>query len=174
VHPETKAIIQHYNLQPLPVEGTLFTSTYRSSENLPDGDPIGTGIIGLYADAPKSLSYFHRLPSDEIWHFYGGDPLKLVLLFPDCSSKEVIMGSDVFAGQVVQYVIPAGVWQAGYMLPGGRYSLFGCTMAPGFTSKGFEAGVAEELLKQYPSQKEHLERLCVKGHELNMPEGFAT
>jgi predicted cupin superfamily sugar epimerase len=174
VHPETKAMIEHYNLQPLPVEGTLFTSTYRSATNLPNGDPIGTAMIGLYADEPKSLSYFHRLPSDEVWHFYGGDPLKLVLLFPDGSSKEVIMGSDVLAGQVVQYVIPLGVWQAGYMLPGGHYSLFGCTMAPGFTSKGFEAGVLEELLGQYPSQREQLERLCAKGHELKMPEKFAT
>jgi predicted cupin superfamily sugar epimerase len=167
-------MIEHYNLQPLPVEGTLFTSTYRATATLPNGDPIGTGMIGLYADEPKSLSYFHKLPSDEIWHFYSGDPLKLVLLFPDGSSKEVIMGSDVLAGQVVQYMIPAQVWQAGYMLPGGRYSLFGCTMAPGFTSKGFEAGVAEALLGQYPSQKEHLEQLCVKGHELAMPDGFAT
>jgi predicted cupin superfamily sugar epimerase len=174
MHPDTKVIIEHYNLQPLPVEGTLFTSTYRSSANLPNGDPIGTAMIGLYADDPKSLSYFHRLPSDEIWHFYGGDPLNLVLLFPDGSSNEVIMGSDVLAGQVVQYVIPAGVWQAGYMLPGGRYSLFGCTMAPGFTSKGFEAGVAEVLVKKYPGQREHIERLCAKGHELYMPENFAT
>jgi uncharacterized protein len=60
------------------------------------------------------------------------------------------------------------------MIPGGRYSLFGCTMAPGFTSKDFEAGVANELLKKYPDRAEDIERLCVKGHELVMPEGFAT
>jgi predicted cupin superfamily sugar epimerase len=174
VHPETKAIIEHYNLQPLPVEGTLFTSTYRSTVNLPNGDPIGTAMIGLYADEPKSLSYFHRLPSDEIWHFYGGDPLKLVLLFSDGSSQDIVLGSNFLEGQQIQYVIPAGVWQAGYMLLGGRYSLFGCTMAPGFTSKGFEAGVAAELLRQYPDRAEDIERLCVRSHELAMPEGFAT
>lgn len=174
MHPETKAMIEHYNLQTLPVEGTLFTSTYRSAANLPNGDPLGTGMIGLYSDEPKSLSYFHKLPSDEIWHFYGGDPLKLVLLFPDGRGQEIIMGSDVLSGQVVQYVIPAGVWQAGYMMPGGRYSLFGCTMAPGFTGKAFEAGVAEILVEKYPTQKEHIGRLCTKDHELTMPEGFAT
>jgi predicted cupin superfamily sugar epimerase len=174
MHPDTKAVIDHYNLQALPVEGTLFTSTYRSLANLPNGDPIATGMIGLYADEPKSLSYFHRLPSDEIWHFYGGDPLKLVLLFPDGSSKDIILGSGILAGQHVQYVIPAGVWQAGYMLPGGRYSLFGCTMAPGFISKGFEAGVVAELLKKYPDRAGDIERLCVRGHNLVMPEGFAT
>lgn len=174
MHPDTKAMIEHYNLQPLPVEGTLFTSTYRSLTNLPNGDPVGTGMIGLYSDEPKSYSCFHKLPSDEIWHFYGGDPLKLVLLFPDGSSREIIMGSDPLAGQVIQYVIPAHVWQAGYMISGGRYSLFGCTMSPGFTSKGFEAGVAAELIKQYPECAEDIWRLCAQGHELVMPKGFAT
>jgi predicted cupin superfamily sugar epimerase len=174
VHPETKAMIEHYNLQPLPVEGTLFTSTYRSLANLPNGAPIGTGMIGLYADEPKSYSCFHKLPSDEMWHFYGGDPLKLVLLFPDGRFQDIILGSKILEGQQVQYVIPAGVWQAGYMIEGGRYSLFGCTMAPGFTSKGFEAGIAAELLKKYSDRAEDIERLCVKGHELTMPEGFAT
>jgi predicted cupin superfamily sugar epimerase len=135
---------------------------------------MGTGMIGLYADEPKSLSYFHKLPSDEIWHFYGGDPLKLVLLFPDGSSQTIILGSNVLAGQYVQYVILADVWQAGYMIDGGRYSLFGCTMAPGFTNKGFEAGVASELLQKYPDRAEDIERLCVQGHELEIPEGFAT
>ncbi len=173
MHPDTKAVIEHYNMQPLPIEGTYFVSTYRSSAELETGDPVGTAMIGLYADEPYSVSCFHKLPIDEIWHFYSGDALKLVLLFPDGSCKEVIMGSDVLAGQVVQYIIPANVWQAGYMLPGGRYSLFGCTMAPGFTGKAFEAGVVEILVKQYPSQKEHIERLCTKGHELKMPEGFA-
>jgi predicted cupin superfamily sugar epimerase len=174
VHPDTKAIIEHYTLQPLPVEGTLFTSTYRSLANFPNGDPIGTGMIGLYANEPKSYSCFHKLPSDEIWHFYGGDPLNLVLLYPDSSSQDIILGSKVLEGQYVQYVIPANVWQAGYMLPGGRYSLFGCTMAPGFTSKGFQAGVAAKLVKDYPDRTEDIKRLCVQGHDLALPEDFAT
>jgi predicted cupin superfamily sugar epimerase len=174
VHPETKAMIEHFNLQPLPVEGTLFTSTYRSRTNLPNGDPIGTGMIGLYADEPKSYSCFHKLPSDEIWHFYGGDPLNLVLLYPDGSSQDIVLGPKVLEGQYVQYLIPAQVWQAGYMISGGHYSLFGCTMAPGFTSEGFEAGVATELLKKYPARAEAINRLCVQGHATAMPKGFAT
>ncbi len=174
MHPDTKTVIEHCNLQLLPVEGTLFTSTYRSQENLSNGEPIGTAMIGLYADEPKSFFCFHKLPHDDIWHFYGGDPLKLVLLFPDGRGQEIILGSKILEGQHVQYIIPAGVWQAGYMLPGGRYSLFGCTMTPGFTSKGFEAGIASELLKQYPDYAEDIKRLCVQDHGLTMPEGFAT
>jgi Cupin superfamily (DUF985) len=84
---------------------------------------------------------------NEVWYFYGGDPLRLVLLYPDGSSENVIMGSDPLKGQ---YVIPAGVWQAGHMLVGGKYSLYGCTMAPGFTDDMFEGGMRDQLIELYP------------------------
>jgi predicted cupin superfamily sugar epimerase len=174
MHPDTKAMIEHYKLEPLPVEGTLFVSTYRSRLEQPDGTPCGTAMIGLYAAEPFSVSCFHRLPTDEIWHAYGGDPFKLVLLHPDGSSEEILMGCDPLAGQFVQFVVPANSWQAGYMLPGGRYSLFGCTMAPGFTGAGFEAGIAKDLIAQYPTRAADIRRLSVNGHETRMPDGFAT
>jgi predicted cupin superfamily sugar epimerase len=174
MHPDTKALIEHYQLAPLPVEGTLFTSTYRSSVELQDGSPIATAMIGLYSDSPLSVSCFHRLIHDEIWHVYGGDPFKLILLHPDNSSEEILMGLNPIKGQKVQYVVPAHTWQAGYMLPGGRYSLFGCTMSPGFTGSGFEAGIAEELISQYPTRASEILRLSVNGHQTRMPTGFAT
>lgn len=173
MHPKVKALIDHYNLQPLPVEGTLFASTYRSSQEYEDGKPVGTAMIGLYCDEPRSLSLFHRLKYDEVWHFYGGDPLRLVLLYPDGSSRDVILGSDPAQGQLVQFVIPAGVWQAGHMLEGGRYSLFGCTVAPGFTSDIFEGGTREKLSASYPDRIEDISRLCVSG-ETKLPDGFAA
>ncbi|MBI5297662.1 MAG: cupin domain-containing protein [Chloroflexi bacterium] len=77
MHPEVKALIKHYHFQPLPVEGTLFVSTYRSAQEVEGGGPVGTAMIGLYCDEPHSLSLFHRLTTDEVWHFYGGDPLRL-------------------------------------------------------------------------------------------------
>lgn len=174
MHPEVRALIEHYNLRPLPVEGTLFTSTYRSVQATPDGDPIGTAIIGLYCDDPESLSLFHRLPTDEIWHFYGGDPLRLVLLHPDGSSQEVVMGSDPLAGQRVQFIVPADSWQAGHLIEGGRYALYGCTMAPGFTGKRFEAGLTTDLLTRYPERADDIRRLGVSGHDTRMPDGFAV
>jgi predicted cupin superfamily sugar epimerase len=70
--------------------------------------------------------------------------------------------------------VPANSWQAGYMLPGGRYSLFGCTMSPGFTSNGFEAGIAADLILQYPTRAADILRLSVNGHQTRMPENFAT
>jgi predicted cupin superfamily sugar epimerase len=174
MHPDTQAMIEHYHLEPLPIEGTLFTSTYRSTLEMPDGMPIGTAMIGLYSDSPLSVSCFHRLPSDEIWHVYGGDPFKLILLHPDGSSEEILMGLNPLKGQCVQYVVPANSWQAGYMLSGGRYSLFGCTMSPGFTSNGFEAGIAPDLIAQYPTRAADILRLSVNGHQARMPENFAT
>lgn len=166
-----KSLIQHYKLQPLPVEGTLFTSTYRSPESLPNGKPYGTGMIGLYCQEPKSISYFHKLSIDEMWHFYFGDPLRLILLYPDGSSKDVVLGNDISQNQVVQFVIPAGVWQAGYTL--GDYSLFGCTLAPGFTDDIFTGGNKEELLNLYPERKEDILSYGLDG-ETKMPEGFAN
>ena len=116
---------------------------------------------------------FHRLKYDEVWHFYGGDPLRLILLFPDGSSRDVIMGSDPRRDQLVQFVIPAGVWQAGHILEGGKYSLFGCTVAPGFTDDIFEGGRREQLLSMYPDRAEDINRFSVGG-ETSMPEGFAS
>jgi predicted cupin superfamily sugar epimerase len=172
--PELKSIIEHYKLQPLPAEGTLFTSTYRSSEELEGGKPYGTAIIALYCNEPYSGSLFHKLPVDEIWHFYGGDPMRLVLLYPDGSTRDVIMGNEPLKGQLVQFVIPAGVWQAGHCLEGGRYSLFGCTMAPGFTDDMYEGGTREALMKLYPGRAEDINRLGCGTDETSMPKGFAS
>jgi predicted cupin superfamily sugar epimerase len=174
MHPKIKHLIAHYGLTALPVEGTLFTSTYRSAQNAPDGGPVGTAMIGLYAHEPRSFSSFHRLPSDEIWHFYDGDPLRLVLLYPDGSSQDVLLGRDVSAGQRVQFVVPAGVWQAGHVLDSGVYALFGCTMAPGFTSAGFEGAETAALLQAYPDRTGDILRLASPDAETRMPDGFAT
>ena len=172
--PEVKVLIDHYKFQLLPVEGTLFVSTYRSRQEVAEGGPIGTAMIGMYCDEPRSLSLFHRLTSDEVWHFYGGDPLRLVLLYPDGSSRDVIMGDDPLWGQSVQFVIPAGVWQAGHMLEGGRYSLFGCTLAPGFTDGMFEGVTHERLIELYPGRAKDIHRLGCNADNTSMPEGFAT
>jgi predicted cupin superfamily sugar epimerase len=173
MHPEVQALIEHYHLQPLLVEGTLFASTYRSPQEYENGKPVGTAIIAIYSDEPYSVSMFHRLKYDEVWHFYGGDPLRLILLYPDGSSRDVIMGSDPLKGQLVQFMIPAGVWQAGHMMDGGTYSLFGCTVAPGFTDDIFEGGQRQQLLSTYPDRAADIDRFSVSG-ETRMPEGFAA
>ena len=169
---EVKALIEQLHLTRLPVEGTLFASTWRSAREFDGGRPFGTAMIGMFCDEPPSGSLFHRLPVDETWHFYAGDPLRLILLYPDGSSRDVIMGSEPLKGQYVQFVVPAGVWQAGHMLEGGRYSLFGCTLAPGFTGDMFEGGTREQLLLTYPDRRADIERFGCEPDETNMPKGF--
>ena len=168
------ALIEHFGMEPLPVEGTFFASTYRSSASTPAGIPVGTAIVGLYCDDPPSRSLFHRLDFDEVWHFYGGDPIRLVLLYPDGGSGEVILGNDVLAGQHVQFVIPAGVWQAGELVRGGEWALFGCTVAPGFTGACFEGGTISALLSAgYAGREEDIRRLGIPdGSDTAMPAGF--
>jgi len=174
MHPEVRAFIGHFNLQPLPVEGTLFASTYRSAAETEAGKPVGTAMLGLYCDEPRSVSLFHRLSADEVWHFYSGDPLRLVLLYPDGSSQEVVMVGDPLNGQQIQFVIPAGVWQAGHLLAGGRYALYGCTVAPGFTGDCFEGGLRAELLEKYPERADDINSLTADHDQTKMSEGFAT
>ena len=174
IHADTAALIGHYRFERLPVEGTLFTSTWRSGRETAAGGPAGTAMIGLYAESPLSVSCFHRLDFDEVWHVYGGDPFRLHLLHPDGRYDSILMGGDPLAGQRVQLVVPARVWQAGCLEPGGRYALFGCTMSPGFTGGCFEAGVADELARQYPGQAELIRRLSVNGEHRRMPAGFAS
>jgi predicted cupin superfamily sugar epimerase len=173
--PDVQRLVDQLGLTALPVEGTWFVSTYRSAEDTGAGGPVGTAMIGMYSADPPSRSLFHRLTFDEVWHFYLGDPLRLVLLHPDGSGSEVVMGSDLGAGQVVQHVVPAGVWQAGELLAGGRFALFGCTMAPGFTSTCFEGWTVSQLLAQYPDRADDIQRLAIPdGHATEMPRDFAT
>ena len=110
-----------------------------------------------------------------MWHFYAGDPVRLVLLHPDGSDEEVVIGGDVIGGQAVQHLVPAGVWQAGELVPGGTWALFCCTMAPGFTPSCFEGGRASDLLATHPARAADIERLSVPaGEAATMPDEIAA
>ena len=175
MHPMARQLVNHYGMEPLPVEGTWFVSTWRSDEELPGGGPVGTAMLGLYCDDPPSRSLFHRLTFDEVWHFHGGDPIRLVVLHPDGTDADIVLGGDPLAGQRVQHRIPAGSWQAGELMPGGQWALFGCTMSPGFTGTCFEGGRRSVLLGSHPGRAADIERLAVPDdHTTAMPDGFAT
>ena len=166
--PEVQALIAHYDLKHLPVEGMLFTQSYRSDVAPETGLALSIAIIALYCEDPRSVSLFHRLTVDEVWHFYGGDPLRLILLYPDGSSRDVTMGNDPLNGHEVQFVVPAGVWQAGHVREGGKYSLFGCTVAPGFSAEMFEGGTRDGLMESHPGRAEDIIRLCCAPGQIRM------
>jgi len=161
---QIQALIAHFGLAPLPVEGTLFKATYSGPGH------SSSAMLGLYCDEPPSHSLFHRLSTDEVWHFHSGDPLRLLLLHPDGSREVVILGSDPLSGQQVQWVVPAGTWQAGHLLPGGRYALFGCTLTPGFSAAMFEGGSAAELLQSHPQCATDIERWACSPDSTRMPD----
>ncbi|MFI5568009.1 cupin domain-containing protein [Streptomyces sp. NPDC051740] len=150
-------LVAHYGLEPIPREGGRFRQTWAGPAR-PDGRPEGTAVVVLLTDAPGDFSALHRLPADEIWHHYLGDPLHLLLLAPDGTARTPVLGPDVLDGQHVQLTVPAGTWMGARVA--GAWTLFGCTMAPGFTYEGYEHGDAAELTARYPDQTALIMELC--------------
>ncbi|MEU0895264.1 cupin domain-containing protein [Streptomyces massasporeus] len=153
-------LIAHYGLEAIPREGGLFRQTWAGPER-PDGRAEGTAIVALLAAG--DFSALHRLPTDEIWHFYRGDPLELLLLGPDGTTRTVVLGPDILNGQHVQFTVPAGTWMGGRVRGAGQWTLFGCTMAPGFTFDGYEHGDAVELTARYPAVADEIAALSRPG-----------
>jgi predicted cupin superfamily sugar epimerase len=152
IRPSAEQLINLLDLQPLPVEGGLFKQTWRSPTSaLTYGQthPLGTATIAMLTDAPDSFSAMHRLPTDELWHFYLGDPIAILLIRTDGVIRRLTLGQDMLAGHCVQALIPAGTWMGARLQPGGSYGLFGNTMAPGFLEADYEGGDAS-LAQQYP------------------------
>lgn len=144
-------LVAHYGLEPIPREGGRFRRTWAGPQR-PDGRPEGTAILALLTAEPDDYSALHRLPVDEVWHFYLGDPLEMLLLAPDGGARTVVLGPDVLGGQQVQLTVPAGTWMGGRVAEGGAWTLFGCTMAPGFTYEDYEHGDAAELAARHPAE----------------------
>jgi len=152
------------NLEPLAGEGGFFRRTYTGPE-MPEiaaagprsSRAISSAIYYLLFD--EHFSAMHRLRTDEVYHFYLGDPVELLLLYPDGVGQVVILGSDLEAGQQVQLVAPAGVWQGSRVRPGGRLALMGTTMAPAFAPEDFELGERARLLATYPEQADLIRAL---------------
>ncbi len=175
-------LIEHYALERLPVEGVLFKQTYRAAEMIdPCGlparyrgeKPYGTCVIGLLTSDADSFSSMHRLLTDEIWHFYMGDPIEMLLLHENGVAERRVLGHDIFHGQLLQTVAPRGVWMGARLLQGGVYALFGNTMAPGFTSPDFESGDRDALIAQYPAARDLITALTRPGdHARFMPDGY--
>jgi hypothetical protein len=154
-------IIKLYNMKPLPGEGGYYVETYRSAENIErtslperyDSDKSHSTAI-FYLLTPGTRSRMHRLKSDEVYHFYMGDPVKLVLIHPSGTIKVLFLGHDIRAGQFVQAVVPAGIWQGAHLLEGGQFALMGATVAPGFDFSDRELGTRKELLELYPQHND--------------------
>ena len=150
-------LIALLGLRPLPVEGGYYRETYRSDDRLPVaalparyGSDKSAGTAIYYLLTPTTFSALHRLPTDEVYHFYLGDAVEMLQLSPDGTGRVVTLGQDVRAGQLLQTVVPRGVWQGSRLRPGGAVALLGTTMAPGFDFADFEGGEQEALIDAFP------------------------
>ena len=152
-------------LEPLEPEGGCFAETYRARETLAPGAlpgwdsarPLATAIYSLIE--PGTFSALHRLRSDEIFHFYLGDPVEMLQLGPADGGRVLRLGGDLAAGERPQAVVPAGTWQGTRLVPGGRWALLGTTMAPGFDAADFELGRRAELVARWPAHRGTIEAL---------------
>ena len=159
-------LIQQYNLQLHP-EGGWYKETYKSDEyisgsTLPErfgGSRVfSTAIYFLLEQG--NFSAFHRIKSDECWHFYAGDPLVVYVMQLNGRLDIIHLGNDIEKGQVFQFVVPANCWFASRPAPGSTFCFVGCTVAPGFDFTDFELAKASSLTALFPQHKAIIEELC--------------
>jgi predicted cupin superfamily sugar epimerase len=148
------------------VEGGSFKEVYRSAEQVPlvalpnrfNGPrPFGTSIYFLLEEG--QFSAFHRIASDETWHFYEGASLSIYEIDAVGALKKHQLGRDLAAGEQFQLTIPAGSWFGSRCEVKNGFSLVGCTVAPGFDFADFELATKEVLQKAYPQHTGIIEEM---------------
>ena len=162
--PTADELIRYLGLEPHPKEGGFFRETYRAADScavLPSRyqGPRCASTAIYYLLTPGTYSALHRLQTDEIFHFYLGDPVRMLQLDSNGQGRTVVIGPDVMNGQDVQVVVPRGVWQGSLLEPGGAFALLGCTVAPGFEYVDYESGDRQALSREYPAFTELIHRL---------------
>jgi predicted cupin superfamily sugar epimerase len=146
-------------LTPHPREGGWFVQTYAAGENLDPSSftdhryasPRRTSTAIYYLLEPDTFSEMHRLCSDEVFHFYAGEPVEMLQLYPDGSGRTVVIGIDLVQGQRPQVLVERGVWQGSRLVAGGQWALLGCTVSPGFEYEDYDSAGHAELSARWPA-----------------------
>jgi len=159
-------LVQLHGMQPHP-EGGYYKETYRSGEaiakdSLPErfaGDrSFSTAIYFLLEQG--NFSAFHKIKSDECWHFYAGQTLEVYVIHHNRQLEIIKLGSDIANGETFQYVVPAECWFASRPAENAAFCFVGCTVAPGFDFADFELAKANELIAIYPQHAAIIKGLC--------------
>jgi uncharacterized protein len=152
--------INHLKLNIHP-EGGVYSRAYTSAaslgktslpENFHGSRSICTHIYYLLRQ--NEFSAFHKIQSDELWHFYDGDTLIVYEINKDGSLTEHLLGKNIEAGESPFCFIKAGNWFASVLKAGGSFSLVGCTVSPGFDFAEFELAERTDLILKYPQYRE--------------------
>jgi len=146
-------------LAPHPREGGWFVQTYAAQESIAPSvfqdaryaGPRRTSTAIYYLLEPETFSEMHRLCSDEVFHFYAGDAVEMLQLFPDGSGRTIVIGNDLASGERPQVLVESGVWQGSRLMAGGRWALMGCTVSPGFEYEDYQSAGREELTLKWPA-----------------------
>lgn len=161
-----KQYIRLLNLHPHP-EGGFYKQTHQSNEFVPakalperfsGSRPFSTAIYYLLEQG--DFSSFHKIKSDECWHFYSGGTLYIHVIGTDRNYFCIKLGSSLQNGEVFQFIVPAGAWFAAEPAPGTEFVLTGCTVAPGFDFEDFEMGNRDTLLTLFPQHYAIINQLC--------------
>lgn len=159
-------LIKQYALQVHP-EGGWYKETYKSAEMIPSnalparfsGQRAFSTAIYFLLEA-GNFSAFHKIKSDECWHFYYGDPLLIYVIQQNGQLDIITLGNDIANGEIFQYVVPANCWFASRPAPKSRFSFAGCTVSPGFDFADFTLAGAGSLSEIYPGHAGIIEELC--------------
>jgi predicted cupin superfamily sugar epimerase len=154
-------------LIPHPREGGAYIRTYESGERIaPEAfadarypTPRNTATAIYYFLEPGAFSEMHRLKSDEIFHFYLGDPVEMLQLTAPPTGQIIRIGNNLAAGERPQVVVPRNVWQGSRLAPGGAWALLGCTVSPGFEFEDYDAATRAELCAAWPAFAEMIRQL---------------
>lgn len=158
--------ISNLNLQPHP-EGGYFKEMYRAADSIPaEGLPkrfngnrsFSTAIYYLLQQGDYSA--FHRINSDECWHFYAGQTLLIHIIEKDGQYRCIKLGADINSGETFQFVVPATAWFAAEPARNTEFALVGCTVAPGFDFADFEMAGKQYLVSAFPQYSNIITRLC--------------
>lgn len=152
---EIKELVNKLNLSPHP-EGGYYKEVYRSKEDIKrSGGELRNAGTGIYFLLPAEIcTSWHRVNSDELWHFYEGDRLILEVIDSDGEFKQLPLCEKLSAGCDYQRLVPQNCWQRAYST--GAYSLAGCTVTPGFEFEDFEMVEQEQLADWYPEIAEKI------------------
>lgn len=160
-------MIEKLGLIPLQGEGGYYIETYRSKETVPASHlPEGYDSERAFSTAiyylltPDNISTMHAIPTEEIYHFYLGDPVTMLLLFPDGKSEVITLGQDILNGHLLQFTVPGNTWMGSFLNEGGSYALMGTTVSPGFDFRDYQSADKNDLLAKYPNRRGLIEKLC--------------
>lgn len=150
------------------IEGGYYKRSYESnlkvnpvSSNTPDTRLAGSAIYYLLKN--NHFSAWHRLKSDEVWHFYDGDSAVVVYMLNHHGQleKHLLGHPGRTPGAMFQLAIHANTWFAAELTDKSSFALLGCTVTPGFTFDDFELAKTDELTKLYPKYRDIIKQFCI-------------